>query len=131
FTFGRIPWTKHYLTVQTPCVNTKANIVVIMTLPALPHAYIIPFFPKNVQFVSLHAALFDPDNHNTRMQQEIRELIRDHPGPIFHVSKDDMVAYDAGLLHKFGLVYKTRDFQNFSTSFFDIFTWRELTRRAE
>jgi hypothetical protein len=89
--WDRGTWTGgRFFQVRPPALNQSENILAIMVgKEVYSCSHVIPFFRGNVRFVRIESNLDDfRENQNgkmvdTKFQQEVRQVVGEHSGPIY------------------------------------------------
>jgi hypothetical protein len=82
--FGHIPFGDRYVEIRGP--NLQPDTLVVIP-NGIPVSYLIPFFDRNVRWVSVKSNFLEPNQRNLLMQRA-RALINDHLGPLMMIQAD-------------------------------------------
>jgi hypothetical protein len=99
--FERLPWSSKFFDVQVPEIESPSNALVVIA-GSRPWAYVIPFFPTGPRYVRVESNLTGP-THQTKLQSDMRDIIRNHNGPIYLLSKQGYVQHDVETLKAYQL----------------------------
>lgn len=79
--FERIPWGDSFFGVEVPAEPDLSHAVVVLASEE-PTGYLLPFFPPGPRFVHVASNFTGPQDSN-RFEEEIRDLLTTHRGPLF------------------------------------------------
>ncbi|UCD37523.1 MAG: DUF2029 domain-containing protein [Fidelibacterota bacterium] len=99
--FQRLPWSNKFFDTQAPPLEQPDQTVVLIASDR-PWSYLIPAFPSGVRFVRVGGNFTRP-HRPTRMVAEMRELIDNHQGPLYLLSRMERLREDAQLLQAYNV----------------------------
>lgn len=77
-----VKFGERWFDVRVPRI--EPNALVLLTSSA-PMAYVLPFLPADARHVGVANTITDPERTH-RLQQSVREAIRDHRGPLYQLA---------------------------------------------
>ena len=99
----RLPWEESFFRVQTPEIEQPQNSIIIIAGES-PWAYILPFFHPAVRIVRVVSVLdFTMPAHDTKLQQEMQYLLRNHNGPLYLLSRTNLLKNESAVLEAYDL----------------------------
>ena len=111
----RISWGDPFFRVKVPKVEQLDESIIIMAgKDAL--AYLIPFFPAGTRFVRLESYFkFTNPGVDTKFQKEIKELIKNHKGPFYLLSRLGYILEHERVVEAYNLkIYRDESYAIFS-----------------
>ena len=104
---GTIPktmaWDKSYFRVTVPDMEQLDSSIIFMA-GINPISYLIPFFPPGARFIRLEGHFkFNNPGVETQFHQEINEIIQNHSGPFYLLSRLNYFSDHKKLLEDLGL----------------------------
>lgn len=103
----RLSWDSTFFQVQVPRYDDPARTIVLMA-STRPWAYLIPAFPEATRFLCVNSNFTNP-TQKTRFQQEIRQILNDHDGPVLLLSRKEYLPREARLLASYDLWIDARN----------------------
>jgi hypothetical protein len=108
--WGRGAWSGGaYFQIKPPVVATGEDVLAIM-IGLEPYSHVVPFCPGNVRFVRIQSnidffrvAPNGTDVVETRLQQEMRQIVREHGGPIYLLAPTKDLDTSPYILKEYGL----------------------------
>ncbi|RPH96059.1 DUF2029 domain-containing protein [candidate division KSB1 bacterium] len=97
----RLPWTGKFWDVQTPRLEDPDHTIILIA-GSRPWGYLMPFFPKGVRFVRVESNFTNPRSA-TRMQEEIRNVLGAHQGPMFLLTRPQYLQANNEVLNAYRL----------------------------
>ena len=110
-THSRISWGDPFFRVKVPKVEQLDESIIVMAgKDAL--AYLIPFFPSGARFVRIESYFrFANPGIETRFQKEIKELIKNHRGPFYLLSRGKYILEHERVVEAYNLsVYRDESY---------------------
>jgi hypothetical protein len=77
----RFSWKGPYVDVQVPPIADPANTLIVMT-GGSPTAYVIPSFPKEIQFLRIQGWMIGSEDKSSILGAEMHRRVAAHQGPI-------------------------------------------------
>jgi hypothetical protein len=77
----RFSWKGPYVDVNVPPIADPANTLIVMT-GGSPTAYVIPSFPKEIQFLRIQGWMIGSEDKSSVLGAEMHRRVATHQGPI-------------------------------------------------
>lgn len=86
--WGRVPWADTFFGTVAPAIPEPSRSLVLISASE-PVSFMIPAFPASVRFIRIDPSFVKP---NTKMNEEIQDIIARHDGPAFVLSDKAEIA---------------------------------------
>lgn len=98
-----LSWNKSFFRVKVPEIEQLDSSIIFMAGKD-PIAYLIPSFPPRARFIRLESYFkFNNPGVETKFREEIKELIQNHEGPFYLLTRWAHIPHHAQLLKNLGL----------------------------
>ena len=98
-----LSWNKSFFRVKVPEIEQLDSSIIFM-VGKDPIAYLIPSFPPGARFIRLESFFkFNNPGVETKFHEEIKELIQNHDGPFYLLTRWVNIPRHAQLLQNLGL----------------------------